>query len=86
MKLFRNGRGNWFGSFLDEEGKRRFISLKTKDEQTAERIAEEIVQRELETAREPIHVEIERYIEFYRPQRSEIHSSGNCGVLFQWAS
>jgi hypothetical protein len=59
MKLFKNGRGNWFGSFLDEEGKRRFISLKTKDEQTARQIAEEIVQRELETVREAIHVEVE---------------------------
>jgi hypothetical protein len=86
VKLFQNGRGNWFCSFLDQEGKRHFVSLKTKDEQTAQQIVQEIVQRELETAREPIHTEIERYIEFYRPQRSEIHSTQNTGVLFQWAS
>jgi uncharacterized protein involved in tolerance to divalent cations len=73
-------------SFLDEEGKRRYVSLKTKDEETAKRIAEEIVPRELATARELIHKEVDRYIEFYRAQRSEIHSTDNSNVLYGWAT
>jgi integrase len=86
MKLFQNSKGAWFASFTDQKGKRRFISLKTKDGKVAEQIAEQIVPHELARIREPIHKEVVRYLE----EKAELRSpnwtwDGGC-VLRAWAA
>jgi hypothetical protein len=58
MKLFQNAKGAWFASFTDQKGKRRFVSLKTKDGKVAKQIAEQIVPHELSRTREPIYKEV----------------------------
>ena len=85
VKLFQNSRGVWFASFTDQKGKRRFISLKTKDGKVAEQIAQQIVPHELARTREPIHKEVVRYLE----EKAELRSpnwtwDGGC-VLRTWA-
>jgi hypothetical protein len=84
-KLFQNSKGTWFASLTDQKGKRRFISLKTKDGKVAEQIAEQIVPHELARTREPIHKEQVSHLE----EKAELCSpnwtrDGGC-VLRAWA-
>jgi site-specific recombinase XerC len=86
MKLFQNTKGTWFASFTDQKGKRRFISLKTKDHKTAEQIAEQIAPHELARTREPIHKEVERYLEEKSELRSPNWTRDGGHVLRAWAA
>jgi integrase len=62
MKLFQNAKGNWYASFEDQKGRRRYVSLRTKEKETADQIATELVPHDLSGIREPIQKEIARYL------------------------
>ena len=64
----------------------RYVSLRTKDRQIAEQIAQEIVPQSLAHVREPIEREIERYLRDYQELRSKNYASTNSCVLKSWAA
>ncbi len=85
MKLFQKQSGIWYSSSKDERGDVRYISLRTKDRQTAEEIAQEIVPQRLTHERSPIGLEVARYIVHFAEFRSKNHSRGNAFILHAWA-
>jgi integrase len=85
MKLFQNAKGNWFASFADQNGRRRFVSLRTKDREVAEQVAEQLVPARRALDRLPIRREVERYIKDRADQRSVGWSRDNGLVLARWA-
>jgi integrase len=84
-KLFRNTKGTYFASFVDVDGKRRYISLKTTDRETAEQAAIEAVPHHLCRVQEPLPKEVSRYIEAFRPLRSNNWNRDADYILRAWA-
>jgi integrase len=86
VKLFQNSKGAWYVSFADQNGKHRYLSLKTTEKAVAEQIAAELVPHELSKVRDPIQREVTRYIAERSGFRSANWSRDNRYMLLAWAA